>query len=162
MNLMNCMLSGLFVLTALLLTFFSLSAEWLLELYTPTDPFGNCISLLESQRQGEQLSHETQLVVERIHLKDAAVEKLLRGEMTLIEAAAWFRSLHDDTRTWRHPFYPRPEHDDGESWCREVINWAETKMHAEHWASHADAMRQRLEAELQEQLECYGTVILPD
>lgn len=157
MNPMSRLLRGLFVLFALLLTFASLCVDWLLEIGTVTDRYGNAVSLLESRRKGEQLTREAQAALERIRVKERIAEALLNDEMTLLEAAACFRSLHEDPRTWHHPFRPRPQRDDREGWCREVIAWIETKVRVEQSPSQADAVRQWLEAELQEQLGCYDT-----
>lgn len=162
MNFMSRLLSGVLLCTALLLTVASLSAEWLIDLCAPLDPYGNRMDLFELQRKGEQLSHEVQVTIERVQTKDTIIEQLVSGEMTLIEAAAWFRSLHEDPRTWHNPRNPRPEHDEGERWCYVVMDYAGTKVQCERSESQADALRQRLEAELQELVECHGAVKLPD
>ena len=162
MNVMSRLLSGLFVLTALLLSLTSFSVDWILELYTPTDQFGNRISLFENQRKSEQLSREIAISMERIESKETVVEACINGEMSLCEAAADFRALHRDSRSWRDPLRPMPEFDDGESWCREVIHWAKLRIRFGRSESQADAVAQRLEEELQEEMDCEGRVSLPD
>lgn len=162
MNFMSRMLSGFFVVTCLLLTFTSLSAEWLFELGPMTDRFGNRISLLELQRKDEQMSRELHMSIEHLRYKDTVAEALHRGKITLIDAAAMFRSLYEDPKAWHHPRRPRPGREDGEIWCREVIDWTETKVRLEQSPCHADALRRSLEAELQQQLTYHGTVKLPD
>ena len=162
MKFMSRLLSSLSVLTALLLTLTSLPPEWLSDLCSPTDQFGNRISLYEAQRAAEQLSRETEATVARLTVKDRVAEALTSGKMTLFEAAVCFRSLYEDPRSWHHPHRPRPEHEDGESLCREAIDWTETSVRLMQSPDRADTLRQRLEAELQEQLECYGLVTLPE
>ncbi|HTU88592.1 MAG TPA: hypothetical protein VMF69_00710 [Gemmataceae bacterium] len=162
MNLMSRMLSGLFALTALMLTVSSLPAESLLELFPMTDRFGRRMSLVETQRQGEQLSRLTQGVMERLCCKERISDALTSGEMPLIEAAACYRSLYEDSKAWHNFQRPCPKHDDGENWCREVILWTDMKIRIEQSPDKADALRQCLEAELQELLECHSTVGLPE
>jgi hypothetical protein len=159
---MSRLLSGFFLLAALLLTFASLSGEWLFELCSPVDQFGNRISLFESRRKGEQLTRQVQSTAERTRMKDTVVESLLLGEMTLFEAAGWFRSLHEDPLSWHHPFRPRPAREDGETWCREVIAWAETKVRFEQSPSRADSLRLCLEDVLRERIESRGSVELTE
>jgi hypothetical protein len=162
MTLMSRLLSGLFLLTALLLALTSFSIDWLLELYAPTDAYGNRISLLESQRKEEQLSRELASTYQRIRCKDRIIDELQAGEITLIEAASGFRALHTDPRTWHHPQLPLPAHDDGVSWSRLVIEWNTTAEWAKRSMGQSKNLRQRLETELQEQLDYFGNVTLPD
>jgi|GEM_PF-3459212 hypothetical protein len=162
MKLMSRMLNSFLVLIALLLTCASLTTGWLFEPGVWSDSFSNYIRLLEAQRKGEQLERETQSTRKRLQAKVRVAEALKNGEMTLIDAAACFCALHTDPRSWHHPQRPRPERTDGEGWCREVIEWTERYTRHDHSSSQVDALRQRLEAELQEQLECYGTVTLPE
>jgi hypothetical protein len=162
MTFMSRTLPGLFILAVLLLTFVCLPAEWLVELCSPTDRFGERISLLEELRKGEQLSRELQVEPERNHIKVMIVEKLLSGEMTLIEAATRFRSVYEEPQAWHDFNCARPRHDDGERWCQVVIDWADMHVPVQHSPARADALRRRLEQELCEHLKRHGTVKLPD
>jgi hypothetical protein len=162
MNFMGRMLSAFFICLAMLFTLTSLSAEWLFELGTVTDQFGNRVSLLDLERKGEQIANETQTSLERVLSKERVAESLTTGELTLVEAAALFRSMYDDPKAWHHPQRRRPGREDGEAWCREVIEWTVTKVRIDQSPSQADAVRQRLEMELQEQQTYHGTVRLPD
>jgi len=158
MNIISQMLNSFFVLLALLLTCVSLLTAWLLESGVLTD----CIKLLEAQHRGEQLVYESRQAVQRVCIKGKIAEMLRDGELRLVEAAAYFRLLHKDPKSWHDPLHPRPDFQDGESWCREVIRWTERYLCAESSSSQASALRRRLEAELQEQLEGHGTVKLPE
>lgn len=162
MKLMSSLLSGLLVLTALLIAFTSFVLDEMVELYAPIGLDGNRISLLENQRKGELLSREAEITYRRIRSKAQIVEALRSGEISLSEAAGGFRALHEDPRSWHNPLYPRPVHDDGLSWCREVIEWATSTVCVERSYTEAESMRQHLEAELQEQLDYLGSVTLPD
>jgi hypothetical protein len=162
MTVLSRLLSGFFLLAALLLTLASLSADWLFEACSPVDQFGRRISLFEAQRKSEELSDEVRSAEERMDAKETATEALLSGKMSLFEAASCFRSLHADPRSWHHPHSLRPLYDDGEAWCREAIDWAETKVRIEQSIGQAKALRKRLEAELREHREYHGTVILPE
>jgi hypothetical protein len=162
MSLITRALAGLCVVTAPLLTFAGVSAEWLYEQCTIADRFGNRISLFELQRRNEQMSRKLQVSIEHFHSKDTVAEALYRDQISLVEAAARFCSLYDDPKSWHHPHHPRPGRDDGETWCREVIDWMETKVRIEESSCRANAVRQRLEAELQQQLTYHGSVKLPE
>jgi hypothetical protein len=162
MSLLTRLLGGFCVGSALLLTFATLSAEWVFEACTVTDSFGQRISLLEAHRRGERLTREVQATLERIGTKERIAEMVASGEMTLIEAAAWFRALHREPQTGNILICPRPGKDDGKAWCRGVIDYVETKTRFEQSASQADVVRQRLLAELQEQLDGRSNIELPD
>ena len=162
MNLMSRVLSGFFVASALLLTIASLSAEWVFDACTITDSCGNRISLLDAHRQGERLTLELQATMERIAVKEQIAGMVAEDEMSLIEAAAWFRSLHEKHGSQVNVLCHKAGQSEGEGWCREVIAYAENKARYEKSPSRAEALRQRLEAELQELLDCRGGVVLPD
>jgi hypothetical protein len=158
---MSRTLPGLFILAILLLVFASMSAKRLVEVCAPTY-FGERLSLFETLREGEQLLRETQATAERIRIKGMVLEALTSGELTLFEAAAWFRSLHEEPQSWHNPDYPRPGHDDGERWCRVVIAWTEKHVRYSYSPGRADVVCRGLERELREHLQCHGTVKLPD
>lgn len=162
MNVINGLFSNFLIWTTLVLTCASLSAEWLMEPGVLTDRIDDCIALVKAQHKGEQLMRETESTLKRLHVKMEIAEALKKGEMTLIDAAAYLCSLYEDPRAWRNPNYPRPERHDGEGWCREAIDWTERYMTADHSPNQAKSVRRRLEAELQEQLNRHGTVTLPD
>ena len=162
MDFMSRMLSGLVVFAVLLLTLASLSAEWLFEFCIITDQQGSRVSVSDLQRKGDRIMRDVQTSLDRLHSKDAVADVLIRGDTTLFEAAAFFRSLHEDAMSWHNPLLQRPRRDDGESWCRIVIAWTESKLRDEKSASQADVVRQRLEAELQRELATHGAVKLPE
>jgi hypothetical protein len=162
MSIMSRMLGSFLLLTTLLLTCINISAHWLFEGDSPADWFDECVSLVEAQRRGEQLSRQAQLTAERLRIKDEIVEALRKGQMTLIDAAAYFRSLHEDPKSWRYPNDPWPGPKEGESWCRVVIEWTDRYLSCQQSPGQTNALRQRLEAELQEQLKAHGAVTLPE
>jgi hypothetical protein len=158
---MSRSLLGLFILGIPLLGVASLSPEWLIDVCAPTF-HGERVSLFEERRRDEQLARERQAVTERLHIKGMVLEELLSGELTLFEAAAEFRSLDEAPRAWHNLDYPRPGHDDGERWCRLVIDWAEVDVRFSYSPTRADVVCRRLERELREHLQRHGTVKLPD
>lgn len=162
MNFLSRVLSGFFVASALFLTIASLSAEWVFDACTITDSCGNRISLLDAHRRGERLNLELQATLERIAVKEQIAGMVAEDEMSLIEAAAWFRSLHEKHGAKVNMLCHNPSLSAGENWCREVIAYAENKVLYQKSPSRADAIKQRLEAELQEILDCGGGVVLPD
>lgn len=162
MNPMSRLFNGLFVLASLLLASTNLPAEWLLELCPLPNDYGECTSLLETQLHTEQMARLAQSSMERVYCKEKVAEALTSGKMSLLEAAACFRTLHEDPNSWRNPFSPRLEYNDGEGWCREVIQWTETRTRLMQSPYQADLLRDRLEAELQEQMEHCRSVKLPE
>lgn len=161
MDFMRRTLNGLFVLTVLFSVAFSLSVDWLLEV-SPLDSSGNGLSFLESQRKSERLARELQDTTERTRVKESVTESVLADEMTLVEAASWFRSLYRDPCGWHNPNRPCPEYEDAEAWCREVMEWLESKVLHEHSPSQAEAMHQRWENELRKQRERSEGLQLPE
>jgi hypothetical protein len=161
MSFMNRMLRGIFVFTALFLTCISLTADWLLERGALSDSFDNCISLIEAQRKGEEFQRETQVTHKRLQVKSRIAEALTNGEMRLIDAAAFFRAQHEDPMSWHHPFRRRPDLEDGEGWCREVIEWTVRYASAQESPSKADELRHRLQKDLQKLVDRNGTLALP-
>jgi hypothetical protein len=161
MDLISGALRGFIVFTVLL-TCISLSVDSLLEGGFLSDSFDDCISLLEAQSKGEQIIREAATTTRRLHAKAEIAEALQNGDMTLIDAAAYFRWLHEDPKTWHYPDRPRPEPQDTEGWCREVIEWTARYLSFGPPPNQTDGLRPRLEAELQTQLGGHGTVTLPE
>lgn len=152
MNLVSRMLRGVLVFTALFLTCITLSGDWLFEGGSLNDRLKDCMTLLEARSKNEQLEGEADSTFKRIEVKSRIAEALRKGEMTLIDAAAYFRALHDDPRSWRYPNRPRPEQTDGEGWCRLVIEWTVRNSSNEQAPSQTEALHERLETELQKLL----------
>jgi hypothetical protein len=161
MNLVNRMLHGFVVFAALMLICISLSADWLFERGALADRFHDCLTLLEAQSKHKQLAMEARSAFERIEVKSRIAEALRNGEMALIDAAAYYRSLHEDPKSWRCLFYSRPEPTDAEGWCRVVIDWTVRNSNGQHPPSQVESLQQRLEAELQDLLKSHGTLTLP-
>lgn len=158
MNLISRMLRCFLIFTALLLTGISLSANWLFERRSLADWFDDCAALLEAERKGMQLALESQETLNRVFVKTKIAEALRNGEMTLIDAAAIFRSLYEEPKAWHDPRKPRPAFNDKEGWCREVIHWTEHYSFPDNLTSQAQALHQRLEAELQKLMDGKGAV----
>jgi hypothetical protein len=152
---------GLFILAILLLCFGGLTPKRLVELCNPTF-LGERISLFEELHKGERLSREAQAENERSRIRGMVLEELIAGETTLFGAASWFRALYEEPQAWHNPDYPRPGHDDGERWCRLVIDWAQKHVRYIHSPDRAEVVCRGLERELREHQQRHGTVKLPD
>jgi hypothetical protein len=154
---------GAFLLTAaVLVTVASLSAEWIFEACMVTDSSGNRVSLFEAHRKGEQLTRQAQAALERMNKKEKIAEMVISGEMSLIEGAAWFRAFHREPHAWHVPTCPPPGPKEGEGWCRVVVDWIDTYVRFHQSPSQAEAIRDRLEAELQTHLDHNGVIELPE
>jgi hypothetical protein len=162
MNLFSQMLRGLLVFTALFLTCISPSADWLFEGGGLSERLNDCMALLEAQSKNERLASEADATIKRIEVKCRIAQALRNGEMTLIDAAAYFRALHEDPRSWRYPNCLRPEQRDGEAWCRLAIEWTVRNSSYEQTPSQTEALHQRLENELEKQLGGRGKFVLPE
>lgn len=127
--------------------------------FYPTGPArrsGNAISLV--MEPGEAAL----VVQQRMKAKTKVVERLVAGELTLVQAAAWFRQLNDTP--WEHRCdYRRqwPGNSDGEKLCRQVIAWTRSDLQFRMPESQASALLCQLEGELEMILAERDTVELP-
>jgi|SRR5579884_801358 len=161
MNLIGQLLRSFIILTVLLLTLSSLSANWLFEQDSRTDWLNDCLIILEAQRKAEQELREREMALNRLCVKAKAAEALTKGEMKLIDAAAVFRYLHEDPKSWHARDRPLPGSQDAEAWCHEAMEWTERYMRLDRSPSASHAFRQRFEQELQEVRKRHIAVKLP-
>ncbi|MGH7227279.1 MAG: hypothetical protein ACRELF_29030, partial [Gemmataceae bacterium] len=161
MSFMSRLLSGLLLFAALLASLVSTTIEYLPDWCAPKDSFGRRISLSAEQRRRDQLDHAMQAMRAREDDKRVVAEELINGEMSLFEAAAWFRLIHETPPAWSDPCHPCPRHDDGEHWCRLVIDYTDIKVRYEKSPSQADTLSHQWEAALRKQRERHGAVNLP-
>ncbi len=99
--------------------------------------------------------------VRRLDAKSAVAQRLIDGELTLLEAAAWFRYITRTTAAAGD--IPEPGEEDepeAERFCRQVIRWAGTTARTAS-AERSEAIVRRLEAELDERRRD-GGVELPE
>ncbi len=148
MNLISQMLRSFILLSALLLTVISLSANWLFERGSLNDWLNDCVILLEAHHKADQLVRESEISLNRVCVKANIAKALTEGEMKLIDAAALFRSLHEDPKSWHDPNRPLPDPKDAEAWCREVIEWTERYMQPGQSHKESRELHQRLAMEL--------------
>jgi hypothetical protein len=98
----------------------------------------------------------------RIRAKNKVVKQLLAGEMSLAEAAAWFRFVNDNPPEFRCDFRSTmPGRCDGEKACRQVISWVEGELPNRMPLSQADLVLCRLQGELDALLARGDRVELP-
>jgi hypothetical protein len=110
----------------------------------------------------EPPSDELLAVTRRIQAKSHVIEKLLAGELKLVEAAAWFRRLDAAPPAPPCVGWKRlPGNTPNEKLCRQVIGWTEAQLINRATKSEIAAVTCRLEEELQRQLAATGTVELP-
>ena len=101
--------------------------------------------------------------VRRLQSKAAVARRLVDGELTLLEAAAWFRYINRMTGSAGDVPAPGEEAEpEAERYCRQVIRWAETTAAVEISTERSETVVRRLEAELDERLRRDGGVVLPD
>jgi hypothetical protein len=107
-------------------------------------------------------AEQVRISLERIHAKGQVVERLADGELTLVEAAAWFRYLNDNPPGFPARFRElHPGRSDGEKACRQVIQWVELHLVVRMPKSQTTALAGRLRAELDQLLAERGEIALP-
>jgi hypothetical protein len=124
---------------------------------------------LPHQRDGNPVSvlvmpppEEVRLAQARITARNEVADLLLDGELTLLEAAAFFRQINDFAPEARLPFRSIwPGASDGEKACRQVISWVHTRALDRHGLSQADVAAGWLGRELDEMLAQGDLVELP-
>lgn len=99
----------------------------------------------------------------RIEAKRQVVRRLVAGELTLVEAAGWFRYLNrtpeDLPARGVRLIEGRCE---GEQLCLQVIRWAESELAGAAGAGEEDARLRALQAELADHIARHGRVVLPE
>jgi hypothetical protein len=99
---------------------------------------------------------------QRLAIKTAAAHRLIAGELTLPEAAAWFRHANEQVGPGRDYFRDyHPSLGAEEAACRQVIEWVRGELNQTAPGRTAEVVR-RLEAELRGLRECEGQVVLPE
>jgi hypothetical protein len=115
----------------------------------------------EKSPTDEELERRRQIYLRRYSVKEHAVEDLLAGRLTLLQAAAQFRDLEKSLPVTWAPRIAATGPAEGERLCRLVIGTAKSWME-EHVPAAAADMAARLEAELERHRGPDGTVRLPD
>jgi hypothetical protein len=107
-------------------------------------------------------TEESEILSQRLRAKNRIVERLLAGELNLLEAAAWFRHLEDNPLWLRVDFRSaNPGRSDGEKACRQVIRWVSKRLAGQMPTSQAELVLCQLQAELDTLLADSDTVELP-
>jgi hypothetical protein len=133
---------------------------------SPRDSDSNSPSIAEcllgdKSPTDEETERRQQILLQRHRVKERAVQQLLAGQMTLLQAATQFRDVEKaHPVTWR-PDIAATGPADGERLCRRVISMAKGWM-LENVPAQAAAETARLEAELEQHRGADGTVRLPD
>jgi hypothetical protein len=122
--------------------------------------FAQCL-LDDKSPNDEEMERRRQIYLELHRVKDRAVQRLLAGQLTLLQAAAQFRDVEKVLPVTWAPRIAETGPADGERLCRRVISMAKGWMEEYVPAAAAD-MTARLEAELEQQRGADGTVHLPD
>jgi hypothetical protein len=110
---------------------------------------------------GEEPERRRQILMQRFAVKLRAVQNLLAGRLTLLQAAAQFRDAEKTQPITRGPGIAATGPADGEGLCRKVIVLAKGWM-LENVPAQAGAEIARLEAELEQHRGADGTVRLPE
>jgi hypothetical protein len=113
------------------------------------------------EERAEVLRHLKDIARRRLAAKQQVIWRLLDGQLTLLEAAAWFGHVSDNPPECPERCCVQRGERRGEKLCRQVIGWAGTKARERmSWSQVAEIVR-RLEVELNTHLARHGTVELP-
>jgi len=115
----------------------------------------------EKSPTDEELEHRRQIYLQRYSVKEHAVQDLLAGRLTLLQAAAQFRDVEKSLPVTWAPRVAATGPADGERLCRMVVATAKSWME-ENVPAAAAHMTARLAAELEQHRGPDGTVRLPD
>jgi hypothetical protein len=113
------------------------------------------------QLRAEACELRVQEARRRIEKRTAVLTALADGQLTLLEAAAWFRALDAAIPVELQPYLRVfPGNSDEERLCRKVINYTNW-LFDEYDHTRLQALRARLEAELLQALDSSETILLP-
>jgi hypothetical protein len=115
---------------------------------------------IEHERQRrEELDEWDRILLGHLAGKEKALTELLEGKKTLLQTAAAFAAIDDSSpphfRLESDRFFPGATR--GERLCRQVIQWCDTELF-DHPAEEVQPILERLERELRNHLQQYGTV----
>jgi hypothetical protein len=132
---------------------------------------GNTLSLAEMSliralyaddaRQEHELSQFDGVLIARCEKRQAIIDQLTAGRISLFEAAAEFKRLNAQPNPSQYRFFKElPGDSDDERTCWQVISWLD--VNSRHLPpSQQQLLLDRVKAELREYKACNGTVILP-
>jgi hypothetical protein len=132
-----------------------LAREWADSLRSQQD------ALAEEVRRGAEMDQRGRGFARRLEEKERLVQELLAGQLTLLEAAAYFRALDQAPPEFYWEAF-RAAHagdSDEERHCNEVITFVEAAL-GETDRGKADGICERLRAELRQHLQ-QGPLCLP-
>jgi hypothetical protein len=112
----------------------------------------------------EQAARKVDLVAQfrpRLEAKEQATRRFLAGELTLLQAAAYFRLANQQpgpTTDRSKVFFPGQSEE--EKLCRQVIAWVSSKLNGEQHPQHWEIVA-ALQDELEEHIREHGQPTLP-
>jgi hypothetical protein len=115
----------------------------------------------ETRREAD-LTRKRDILARRIAGKRQVAQQVIARELTLVEAAAWFRFLNETPEDFPDPACDTPGKSLGEKQCRMVIRWVAAELRDQGATRLVHEEIRRLESELHQQERTDGTVILPD
>jgi hypothetical protein len=105
---------------------------------------------------------EIRVIDQRVARKEEVIGRLIAGEITLLEAAAWFRDLNDDPPDRPCDFRQLERgRSDGEKACRQVVGWVRSSLINHPDPAEAAKVLARLERELEERAAAKEPIELP-
>jgi hypothetical protein len=147
-------LALLLVLIAAVLASASLCVRRVRELSVRPDTGGAPLSLAREYERTMELDRRYGGAPARMERKEKIAAAVLAGELTLPEAAGGFAQAEESGAQRDRP--SRAGASEQERLCRAVIDWVVVKVRFERSPVEADAVRQRLEAQLQQLLAGQG------
>jgi hypothetical protein len=132
-----------------------------------TEGLGRALGLTGSEEEQEtqrraEMARRNLILIRRHAAKEKVVKAVLEGRMSLLQAARLFQDLDENPADCRNDYRSFfPGRSDGEKLCRQVLEWTQSQM-VDAPPSQAAAVLERLQAELQENMDRNGgLVVLP-
>ena len=114
----------------------------------------------DDARQAHELSQFDGVLIARCEERQAIIDRLAAGRISLFEAAAEFKRLNAQPNPSAYRFFKElPGDNDDERTCWQVISWLEANSR-QLPPSQQHLLLDHVKAELREYKACYGTVVL--
>jgi hypothetical protein len=119
----------------------------------------------QESARATRLGRRMEVLHWRLKAKRQVVNQMMAGELTLFEAAAWFRFLNEnplDSPSMERSAFAGDARDEDEVLCRQVINWVWAEVRDQASVNKANEEARRLEELLAVHRTQNGTVTLPE
>ena len=113
-----------------------------------------------ARQRDEAVARRYAVSLQRTHAKQAIIDDLIAGRLTLVEAARRFILVNETPVICQDDYRAiYPGRSDGEKACRQVLSWVESPL-KDISPGRAEEIRRRLTDELRRHLECNNGLVV--